>query len=124
MDSDWITSYSEKSGSDLYYIKIVDLGNITVDSFVAAIRSIHDDQSDTESEFNYSDSTNQLFTASSTNINITPDSVWKNIPEDKFISLSSIYIGGASKDYVEIYPSNANNVAIFNSSLICGSGQI
>ena len=108
-DTTYGTSYQE----DNYYIKTINLGDINLQKLSIAIRSDFDyEPKKNNSVVHYSDSTNYFLDKEGTtpNINnITLDTNWKQIPDDKFIDVNYIYETSNNKDYFNIYDNLTTN---------------
>lgn len=128
LNTDWTTTYSEKSGSIIYYSKILDLGDLTVDSLLLCIKGEHDyaiTDSENSNEPNsttiatdktepskkFSDSTNALFDKDSLYKNIYTyidgetelnSNNWKTIAESKYVSMADLYSETGSGTYATI----------------------
>ena len=128
LDSDLITindtTYGTSYQEDNYYIKTIDLGNITLQKIAVAIRSDFDyEPKKNNSVVHYSDSTNYFVDKEGTTPNInntTLDTYWKDIPPNGFIDVSYIYNTSNNKDYFNIYENLSTNNAdpsLYNSTI-------
>ena len=125
-NSNWSTSYSEIVNGVIYYTKIVDLGNVEVDSMAICIKSIFDhdvneDPTSTTALQKFSHCNNKIFTSENgdTNRNFSVDDAWKNIDTTKLISLANLYDENynGEKDYVNLYESDSDDKGIYNSNI-------
>ena len=125
-NKNWLSSYSEIVDGIIYYSKIIDLGNVEVDSIAICIKSIFDhdvneDPTSSSALQKFSHCNDKIFTSENgdSNRNFSVDDVWKNIDETKLISLANLYDVNynSEKDYVNLYESESDDKGIYNTNL-------
>ena len=114
------TIYDSSYQENNFYIKLINLGNVTINKIALAIRSIYDyEEKESNKDTHYSDSTNHFIdkVGESPNINNgTLDTDWQTIPEDKFISLG-ILNTNSGKDFHNIYENLDTTNNLYNSKI-------